>query len=83
MILLQFNEQEKGFKMRYTDCILKLSDQLVAKEKIAYDDQFLLLPQQCFNLIQKVYFHLTKVFNIFSRKFSKSSAADFLYVEKG
>ena len=53
-----------------------------SKGEIAHDEQFHHLPQ-CFQLNIMIKLSLMKIFHIFEKMFSKSSAADLLYVGKG
>ena len=54
----------------------------MAEGKIAHDEQFPLWPQ-CFPLFLTVQLSLMDVFQVFVIKFSKTSAADLMYVGKG
>ena len=55
---------------------------MVTKEEIAQNEQFLLL-SPCFQLYSIIVLSFKGIFHRFSGMFSKSSAADLLYVEKG
>ena len=54
----------------------------MAKGEIAYDEQFYLWPQ-CFQLYFTIMLSFMEIFQVFVTMFSKSSAADLLYVGKG
>ena len=54
----------------------------MAKGEIAHDEQILLWPQ-CFQLYITIKLYLIEIFQVFVNMFSKSSAADLLYVGKG
>ena len=55
---------------------------IVAKGDIAHDEHFLFWPQ-CFQLYLTVDLSFLEIFQVFANMFSKSSAADLLYVEEG
>ena len=57
-------------------------ENIAAKDEIAHDGQFLLWPQ-CFLLYLTIKLSFMKIFQVFFTIFSKSSAADLLYVGKG
>ena len=57
-------------------------ENIVAKGEIARDEQFPLWPQ-CFQLYLTVKISLVEIFQVFVTMFSKSSAADLLYIGKG
>ena len=57
-------------------------ENIVAKGEIAHDEQFLHLPQ-CFQLYLIIKGPFMEISQCFARMFSKSSAADLLYVGKG
>ena len=52
----------------------------MAKGEIAYDEQFLLWPQ-CFQLYLTIKLSFMEIVQVFVTMFSKSSVADWLYVE--
>ena len=54
----------------------------MAEGESAHDEQFLLWPQ-CFQHYLKIKLSLIEIFQVFIAMFSKSSAADLLYVGKG
>ena len=56
-------------------------ENIVAKDKIAHDEQFLLWPQ-CFQIYFTIKLSLES-FQVCVTMFSKSSAADVMYVGKG
>ena len=62
-------------------CSRRLFEKIVAKEEIAYDEQFLLLPQ-CFPLLVIGYPFNYRDFPFFDEVSLKLSAADFLFVGK-
>ena len=57
-------------------------ENIVAKGEIAHDQQFLLWPQS-FQLYLIIKLSFMEIFQVFVTMFSKSSAADLLYVGKG
>ena len=57
-------------------------ENIVAKGEITHDEQFLLGPQ-CFQLYLTIKRFFMKIFQAFVTMFSKSSAADLLYVGNG
>ena len=57
-------------------------ENIVEKGEIAHDEQFLLL-RQYFQLFSTNKLSLTEIFCNYATMFSKSSAADLLYVGKG
>ena len=57
-------------------------ENIVAKGEITHDEQFHLWPQ-CFQLYLTINLSLMEIFQDFATMFSKSSAADLLYVGKG
>ena len=63
-------------------CSRQLLKQCAAKREIAYNVQFLLLPQ-CFQLDSSIILSFTEILHIFAKIFSKSSAADLLYLGMG
>ena len=64
----------------YTDA--STYETIEANKEIAHDEQFLLLPQ-CFQLDLVIILSFIEIVHDFANMFSKTSAADFLYVEKG
>ena len=56
-------------------------ENIVAKGKIAHDEQFLLWPQ-CFQLYLEIKLSFMEIFLFFATIFSKSSVADLFYVGK-
>ena len=58
------------------------SENIAAKGEIAHDDQFLLWPQ-CFQLYLTIKLFFMEIFQVIVTMFSKLSAADLLYVQKG
>ena len=60
----------------------RLFENIVTKEEIAQNEQFLLLPQ-CFQLLVIGYPFNYRDFPYFDKVCSKSSAADLLYVGEG
>ena len=54
---------------------------IVTKGEIAHHEQFLLL-SQCFQLYSIIKLLLMEIFQVYANMFSKSSAADLLYVGK-
>ena len=63
-------------------CSRQLFENIVAKEEIAHDEQFLLLPQ-CFLLLVIGYLFNYREFPFFDKIIPKPSAAYFVYVGKG
>ena len=57
-------------------------ENIVAKGEIAHDDKFLLWPQS-FQLYLTIKLSFMEIFQVFVTVFSKSPAADLLYVGKG
>ena len=56
-------------------------ENIVAKGEIAHDEQFLLWPQ-CFQLYLTVKLSFKEILQVFFTMFSKSFAADLVYVGK-
>ena len=57
-------------------------ENIVAKGEIAHDEQFHLWPQ-CFQLYLTIKLSFMEIFQVFVTMYTKSSAADLLYVDKG
>ena len=57
-------------------------ENIVANGEIAHDKQFPIW-QQCFQLLLMINLAFMEINHIFSNMFSKSSAADLLYVGRG
>ena len=55
---------------------------MMAEEEIAHYEQFLLWPQ-CFQIYLTIRLSFLEIFQVFVTMFSKSSAADLLYVGMG